>query len=260
MEDDNKVCEESGDLRVMVLDLVEKVDLLVVDNALIKNLLKTQCALLEKAPNKPQRVRKARVKPPHPHTRCPIHKPWLAELEVEKDTRFYRNLAKYNGNVAFQREKFVGRTVNGTIHEFEKMRRERVQPHPTYFDSYFKTLLATPHNCCFFIQCERPYVCGSEEDQWHRVLKRNQFWDMLRIFLWETYRRYTDKCIGDILTEEPEKSDVLNDLSDAISHRNPDDIPLTRQYMLSLVMCGLSYGSLPSNICRLESAYSTRKK
>ena len=45
-----------------------------------------------------------------------------------------------------------------------------------------------------------------------------------------------------------------------ITSRNPDDIPLTRQYMLRLVMCGLSYGSLPSNICRLESAYSTRKK
>ena len=258
MNADEKTNEEPGVRGTSLKELSLKLDALSVDMALIKNLLLTQCKLLESGSKKRPRV--PRTKPVHKHTRCNIGKPWEAQLEVNKATRLFKALRDYNGQRVFTREKWVGRTFDGTILEHEKLRTSTTAPNPSYFDSFFKTLILNPHNACFFLQAERPYVCMADDDRWNRVLKRDQFWEMLRFYLWETYRRYVDLCIGEILIEFPERESVLDDLSKAIQHRNRDDIPLRRSLLLAKINCMLSYGSTPSNISILRAAYVNRKK
>ena len=258
-EDDVKTNVESGVREGSLRGLIKKVDAISLDMSLIKNLLKAQCDLLRKPPTKVKRVRVA-SKPAHPHTRCSIGKPWNAILEVDKKTRIYLCLSKYDGAGVFQREKFVGRTFQKTIQEHERIRRQTTSPHPTYFDSFFKTLIRKPHNCCFYPQGARYYVCMTDEDRWQALQKRDQFWDLLRYYLWETYRKYVELCVDEILVEHPEREDSLRDLQDQVANRNRDDIPLTRAYLLQLLNCMVNYGSVPSNITLLAAAYGNRKK
>ena len=106
-EDDVKTNEESGVRGGSLRGLIKKVDAISLDMSLIKNLLKAQCDLLRKPPTHVKRVR-VPSKPSNPHARCSIGKPWNAILEVDKKTRIYLCLSKYDGTGVFQREKFVG--------------------------------------------------------------------------------------------------------------------------------------------------------
>ena len=261
MSEENKEHTEFVDVWTRLEQLAIKMDVLSVDIALIKNLLIAQCELMKKGPTNQCRMRPPRkkIEKQHPHTRVSIATPWLAELEVDQESRLYKELLRYDGKGVWQIQKFVGRSFEGTILDLEKIRLFTESPHPQFFRSFFNQLIKNPHNCCFYIQGERPFICVSEDDHWNRVSPKAEFWDMVRYYLWETYRRYTDCAICLIIEKHPERTDILDQLSKQIRHRNRDDIPLTKTYIAQLLTCVQTQGGT-SNCSALKSAYMNRKK
>ena len=91
-------------------------------------------------------------------------------------------------------------------------------------------------------------------------MKRAEFWDLVRNYLWDCYGMYFSVCMSKVLETKPERQDCLEQLYDRLVSRSHSTIPLTKNYLTTLLNDGLQYGQVRSNLDMLSSAYKGRNK
>ena len=124
-------------------EILERLKAIELDNKIIKGLLSAQLDALAKL-KKPAKTPKIKVERVHKQTRAKLCAPHTAQIELDPNGRFFRELCKYDGKKLWGDENFIGRQYKVTIQEFEKKRGSLTPPQPRHFGLLFLLARGTP--------------------------------------------------------------------------------------------------------------------